>query len=140
MAAQASTAADVLVIFGITGDLPEKMTFQSLYRLERRRMLQCPISGSTTTASVRLVICPRNDPGSADDLVPGEGSGSSCPGSPHRHVAKSPAMRRHHPQAAADLSAGAVAVGERTNEPSAACSMTMRVSSTREAMLSLRKA
>jgi len=45
MATPASTAADVLVIFGITGDLAKKMTFRSLYRLERRRMLQCPIVG-----------------------------------------------------------------------------------------------
>jgi glucose-6-phosphate 1-dehydrogenase len=45
MTAPASTAADVLVIFGITGDLAKKMTFRSLYRLERRRMLQCPIIG-----------------------------------------------------------------------------------------------
>jgi glucose-6-phosphate 1-dehydrogenase len=45
MDAPASTAADVLVIFGITGDLAKKMTFRSLYRLERRRMLQCPIVG-----------------------------------------------------------------------------------------------
>ena len=45
MAAPPNTAADVLVIFGITGDLAKKMTFRSLYRLERRRMLQCPIIG-----------------------------------------------------------------------------------------------
>ncbi|HXW88351.1 MAG TPA: glucose-6-phosphate dehydrogenase [Streptosporangiaceae bacterium] len=45
MAAPASTAADVLVIFGITGDLAKKLTFRSLYRLERRRMLQVPIIG-----------------------------------------------------------------------------------------------
>jgi glucose-6-phosphate 1-dehydrogenase len=45
MAAPASTPADVLVIFGITGDLAKKMTFRSLYRLERRRMLDCPIVG-----------------------------------------------------------------------------------------------
>jgi glucose-6-phosphate 1-dehydrogenase len=32
----ASTPADVLVIFGVTGDLAKKMTFCSLYRLERR--------------------------------------------------------------------------------------------------------
>ena len=37
--------ADVLVIFGITGDLARKMTFRALYRLERRRMLDCPIVG-----------------------------------------------------------------------------------------------
>jgi glucose-6-phosphate 1-dehydrogenase len=40
-----ATPADVLVIFGITGDLARKMTFRSLYRLERRRMLDCPIVG-----------------------------------------------------------------------------------------------
>jgi glucose-6-phosphate 1-dehydrogenase len=45
MSAPASRAADVLVIFGITGDLARKMTFRSLYRLERRRMLHCPIIG-----------------------------------------------------------------------------------------------
>jgi glucose-6-phosphate 1-dehydrogenase len=37
--------ADVLVIFGITGDLARKMTFRSLYRLERRKMLDVPIVG-----------------------------------------------------------------------------------------------
>jgi glucose-6-phosphate 1-dehydrogenase len=37
--------ADVLVIFGITGDLARKMTFRSLYRLERRGLLECPIIG-----------------------------------------------------------------------------------------------
>jgi glucose-6-phosphate 1-dehydrogenase len=45
MTAPTSTAADVLVIFGITGDLAKKMTFRSLYRLERRQLLQCPIVG-----------------------------------------------------------------------------------------------
>jgi glucose-6-phosphate 1-dehydrogenase len=37
--------ADVLVIFGITGDLAKKMTFRALYRLERRGRLKCPIIG-----------------------------------------------------------------------------------------------
>ena len=37
--------ADVLVIFGITGDLARKMTFRALYRLERRGRLDCPIIG-----------------------------------------------------------------------------------------------
>jgi glucose-6-phosphate 1-dehydrogenase len=36
---------DALVIFGITGDLARKMTFRSLYRLERRELLDCPIIG-----------------------------------------------------------------------------------------------
>jgi glucose-6-phosphate 1-dehydrogenase len=40
-----TTPADVLVIFGITGDLARKMTFRSLYRLERRKLLDCPIVG-----------------------------------------------------------------------------------------------
>jgi glucose-6-phosphate 1-dehydrogenase len=37
--------ADALVIFGITGDLARKMTFRSLYRLERRRLLNQPVIG-----------------------------------------------------------------------------------------------
>jgi glucose-6-phosphate 1-dehydrogenase len=37
--------ADVLVIFGITGDLARVMTCHSLYRLERRGLLSCPIVG-----------------------------------------------------------------------------------------------
>ncbi|MGH2832435.1 MAG: glucose-6-phosphate dehydrogenase, partial [Solirubrobacteraceae bacterium] len=39
------TPADALVIFGITGDLARVMTFRSLYRLERRGLLNCPIVG-----------------------------------------------------------------------------------------------
>ena len=37
--------ADVLVVFGITGDLARVMTFCSLYRLEKRGLLSCPIVG-----------------------------------------------------------------------------------------------
>jgi len=37
--------ADVLVVFGITGDLARVMTFRSLYRLEARGLLDCPIVG-----------------------------------------------------------------------------------------------
>jgi glucose-6-phosphate 1-dehydrogenase len=37
--------ADVLVIFGITGDLAKVMTFQALYRLEAQSLLNCPIVG-----------------------------------------------------------------------------------------------
>jgi glucose-6-phosphate 1-dehydrogenase len=36
---------DVFVIFGITGDLAKVMTFRSLYRLEARQLLDCPIVG-----------------------------------------------------------------------------------------------
>lgn len=38
-------AADLMVVFGITGDLARKMTFRALYRLERRGLLHCPIIG-----------------------------------------------------------------------------------------------
>ncbi|HSE08879.1 MAG TPA: glucose-6-phosphate dehydrogenase [Nocardioidaceae bacterium] len=37
--------ADVLVVFGITGDLAKVMTFRSLYRLEARGLLSCPVVG-----------------------------------------------------------------------------------------------
>ena len=37
--------ADVFVAFGITGDLAKVMTFRSLYRLEQRGLLQCPMVG-----------------------------------------------------------------------------------------------
>jgi glucose-6-phosphate 1-dehydrogenase len=37
--------ADALVVFGITGDLAKVMTFHSLYRLEARGLLNCPIIG-----------------------------------------------------------------------------------------------
>jgi glucose-6-phosphate 1-dehydrogenase len=39
------TSCDVFVVFGITGDLAKVMTFQSLYRLEARKLLDCPIVG-----------------------------------------------------------------------------------------------
>jgi glucose-6-phosphate 1-dehydrogenase len=42
---EATRDADVLVIFGITGDLAKVMTFQALYRLEKRNLLDCPIVG-----------------------------------------------------------------------------------------------
>src|ERR1044072_4069155 len=37
--------ADVRVVFGITGDLAKVMTFNSLYRLEQRGLVSCPIVG-----------------------------------------------------------------------------------------------
>src|SRR3954452_6128736 len=37
--------ADAFVSFGITGDLAKVMTFRSLYRLEKRGLLDCPILG-----------------------------------------------------------------------------------------------
>jgi glucose-6-phosphate 1-dehydrogenase len=44
-AAKNDQAADVLTIFGITGDLARKMTFRALYRLEAREKLDFPIIG-----------------------------------------------------------------------------------------------
>ena len=41
----APAPADVFVVFGITGDLARVMTFRSLYRLEARGLLDCPIVG-----------------------------------------------------------------------------------------------
>ena len=37
--------ADVLVVFGITGDLAKVMTFRSLYRLDAQGLIDCPIVG-----------------------------------------------------------------------------------------------
>ena len=44
-AAGGQEPADVLVVFGITGDLARVMTFKSLYDLEERGLLNCPIVG-----------------------------------------------------------------------------------------------
>jgi glucose-6-phosphate 1-dehydrogenase len=43
--AEGQAKGDVLVVFGITGDLAKVMTFRSLYRLESRGLLDCPIVG-----------------------------------------------------------------------------------------------
>ncbi len=40
-----AAAADMFVVFGISGDLAKEMTFRSLYGLERRGLLGCPIVG-----------------------------------------------------------------------------------------------
>jgi glucose-6-phosphate 1-dehydrogenase len=42
---QGPRPADAFVSFGISGDLARKMTFASLYQLERRGLLDCPIIG-----------------------------------------------------------------------------------------------
>src|SRR5262245_23405593 len=44
-AAGGETPGDVLVAFGITGDLARQMTLRSLYRLERRGLLRAPVVG-----------------------------------------------------------------------------------------------
>jgi glucose-6-phosphate 1-dehydrogenase len=43
--AEKPPVADVFVSFGITGDLAKVMTFMSLYRLEKRGLLDCKIVG-----------------------------------------------------------------------------------------------
>src|SRR5579864_7485063 len=43
--AHGTQTADVLVVFGITGDLAKVMTFRSLYLLEKRGLLTCPVVG-----------------------------------------------------------------------------------------------
>ncbi len=45
MADDGGSSSNLLVIFGITGDLARKMTFRALYRLESRDLLDCPILG-----------------------------------------------------------------------------------------------
>ena len=45
MADDGGSSSNLLVIFGITGDLARKMTFRALYRLEARKLLDCPILG-----------------------------------------------------------------------------------------------
>jgi glucose-6-phosphate 1-dehydrogenase len=49
----AGSEADALVAFGITGDLAKRMTFRSLYRLERRGLLRCRSSVSRSTTGRR---------------------------------------------------------------------------------------
>jgi glucose-6-phosphate 1-dehydrogenase len=44
-AAAGQANGDVLVVFGITGDLAKVMTFRSLYRLESRGLIDCPVVG-----------------------------------------------------------------------------------------------
>ena len=39
------TAADALVIFGVTGDLASKMIFPALYAMARRGTLNVPVVG-----------------------------------------------------------------------------------------------
>ena len=44
-AASLAENTDTLIIFGISGDLARKMTFEALYRLEQRGELACRIIG-----------------------------------------------------------------------------------------------
>jgi glucose-6-phosphate 1-dehydrogenase len=69
-ATDAEQAADVFVAFGITGDLAKVMTFRSLYRLERRGLLSCPVVGvSVDDWSVEQL----RERAEADQLLAGTG-------------------------------------------------------------------
>jgi glucose-6-phosphate 1-dehydrogenase len=63
-----SDNADVLVIFGITGDLAKKMTLLSLYRLEARGLLDCPIVGVAADDWTLKRLCEH-----ADDAIAATG-------------------------------------------------------------------
>jgi hypothetical protein len=72
MPASAPFPADVLVAFGITGDLARQMTFSARYRLERRGLLRCLVVGvavddwtiqiSATTPAERSRLAGGNTP------------------------------------------------------------------------------
>jgi glucose-6-phosphate 1-dehydrogenase len=51
--------ADILVIFGISGDLARRMTIPALYRLERRGALTCPIVGVASTSMTTRELASR---------------------------------------------------------------------------------
>ena len=56
-----NNVADLMVVFGLTGDLARKMTWRALYRLERRKLLDCPILGVASkkgTVALRQRACP----------------------------------------------------------------------------------
>jgi glucose-6-phosphate 1-dehydrogenase len=59
MAIDASGSADVLVVFGITGDLARVMTFRSLYRLEQRGLLDFPVVGVAVDDSTKEQLVER---------------------------------------------------------------------------------
>ncbi len=52
-------SAGALVVFGITGDLARKMTFRSLYRLERRGLLGCRVIGVAVNDWTVQQLCER---------------------------------------------------------------------------------
>jgi glucose-6-phosphate 1-dehydrogenase len=64
-------AADVLVIFGVTGDLARRMTFRALYRLERRGLLDCPIIGVASDDINTEQLAPHSGPATASICVSG---------------------------------------------------------------------
>ena len=79
---------DVLVVFGITGDLARVMTFRSLYRLEQRGLLDCPIVGVAVddwsldqlVERARTSIVGTGEQLDPDGVRPARGSAFLCPG------------------------------------------------------------
>ena len=100
VAAETPKPTDVLVIFGITGDLAKVMTFHSLYRLEARGLLDCPIVGvavddwTPTDLEQRARDVDRSAPASSSTRT-------SSSASPHRLSYVSGRLRRRR-----DLRAG----------------------------------
>ena len=91
-AATAETAdphrpADAFVSFGITGDLAKVMTFRSLYRLEKRGLLDCPILGVAATTGPPTSCAPTpatrsRAPGRPSTRRCSRASPRGCPTSP----------------------------------------------------------
>jgi glucose-6-phosphate 1-dehydrogenase len=67
-------AGDALVVFGITGDLARKLTFQSLYRLDRRGLLDCPVIGVAAIdwGDEQLRQCARDSLQESDEEIDAE--------------------------------------------------------------------
>ena len=81
----APAPADVFVVFGITGDLAKVMTFHSLYRLEQRGLLDCPIVGVAVddwTVDRSREACARVDRGAPASSSTRRSSSASPRGSP----------------------------------------------------------
>jgi glucose-6-phosphate 1-dehydrogenase len=58
--------SDVLVLFGVTGDLAHKKIFPALYSMAKRGVLNVPVVGVACSALIAADGCWHN-PGSADD-------------------------------------------------------------------------
>jgi glucose-6-phosphate 1-dehydrogenase len=73
LADDGESSSNLLVIFGITGDLARKMTFRALYRLESRKLLDCPILGvaSDDISVEKLIERARDAIGAAGEEVDG---------------------------------------------------------------------
>ncbi|HZC52347.1 MAG TPA: glucose-6-phosphate dehydrogenase [Mycobacterium sp.] len=71
MADDGGGSSNLLVIFGITGDLARKMTFRALYRLEARKLLDCPILGvaSDDMSVEKLIERARESIGDAGEKI-----------------------------------------------------------------------